>query len=89
MEEVKAAVSAFVVSVVKLSEEEAASLATHLVDNIGCERLEDLGLVKEVDIPMLKPIQIRKLMLAVKKTSKGKECLFFVYFPHCFPLYFR
>ena len=55
--------------------------AKHLVEEIGCDSMDDLALVQEKDLAALKPMQIRKLMLALKKLTAGKlylvVCIFF------------
>lgn len=49
-------------------------LIKRIINEVGVESEEDLKLLKEIDlVPLLKPIQARKLLLHLQK---GKEVLF-------------
>lgn len=49
-------------------------LIKRIIDEIGVESWKDFKLLKEIDlVPLLKPIQARKLLLHLQK---GKEMLF-------------
>lgn len=54
--------------VLNLTEVEVLSVAEHLCEEVGVEGQDDLILVEPDDLPMLKKIQIRKLIQAWKKT---------------------
>lgn len=67
MEEIKLSIQGVLGN---MTEDEASTLAEHLREEVGVEGPEDLVLVEPGDLPMLKPIQIRKL-IKVWKSKAG------------------
>ena len=57
-----------------ISDEDATSVAEHLCNEVGVESSDDLSLVEPADLPMLKKIQVRKLIQNWKKTSSTCKC---------------
>lgn len=70
-----------------MMDEEATHVAEHLVNVLGCGSVDDLKYLQEGDLPMLKPMQIRRLMSLCQAKSGGEVqyCIFLLLFratPH-------
>lgn len=64
MEELQIAIKAILPTLEPTTLDE---IVTHLQDEVGVSSPEDLKYIEDSDIPMLKPIQRRKLLAALKK----------------------